>query len=79
MSLPGFCSVPREGAELIMHLAATIRAQVVISPHVYPPTITTAVTGYAGTSLFNRLTVAHGYLTKQVSLSAVLFPCHHSL
>ena len=43
------------------------RAQVVISPHVYPPSITTATTGYAGASLFNRLTVAHGYLTKQVS------------
>lgn len=39
----------------------------VVSPHVYPPTITHAATGFAGTTLFNRLTVAHGYLTKQVS------------
>lgn len=43
------------------------RGNVVISPHVYPPTITHATTGFQGPALFNRLTVAHGYLTKQVS------------
>jgi hypothetical protein len=46
---------------------------------VYPPTITTAVTGYAGASLFNRLTVAHGYLTKQVSTASCATTWGHSI
>jgi len=37
---------------------------VVISPHVYPPTITNAGVGYTGDSLNTRLTKAHGYLGK---------------
>ena len=36
----------------------------VISPHVYPPTITTATVGYSGAALNQRLTLAHGYLNK---------------
>lgn len=37
----------------------------VISPHVYPPTITTATVAYSGASLNQRLTLAHGYLNKK--------------
>ena len=36
----------------------------VISPHVYPPTITNAAVAYSGASLNTRLTLAHGYLNK---------------
>lgn len=35
-----------------------------ISPHVYPPTITGATVGYSGASLNARLSTAHGYLNK---------------
>lgn len=38
----------------------------VISPHIYPPTITHATAAASGADLYNRLTVAHGYLSKQV-------------
>lgn len=38
--------------------------KVVISPHVYPPTITNAAGGYSGVSLNTRLSLAHGYLNK---------------
>jgi len=39
--------------------------QVVISPHVYPPTITGATTDYTGTGLWNRLNESFGYLTQK--------------
>jgi hypothetical protein len=39
--------------------------QVVISPHVYPPTVTGASTDYYGTGLWNRLSTSFGYLTQQ--------------
>ncbi len=42
----------------------------VISPHIYPPTITHATTGYSGVTLYQRLSVAHGYLSKQVTISS---------
>jgi hypothetical protein len=37
--------------------------QVVISPHVYPPSVTGQTTDYAGPSLWNRLSESFGYLT----------------
>lgn len=39
--------------------------QVVISPHVYPPSITGQSSNYVGTGLWNRMTESFGYLTKQ--------------
>ncbi|WP_068470682.1 cellulase family glycosylhydrolase [Candidatus Protochlamydia phocaeensis] len=39
--------------------------QVVISPHVYPPSVTNASTNYFGPGLWNRLTESFGYLTQQ--------------
>ncbi|HSX37466.1 MAG TPA: cellulase family glycosylhydrolase, partial [Chlamydiales bacterium] len=38
--------------------------QVVISPHVYPPSVTGASTGASGTSLWTRLSESFGYLTQ---------------
>lgn len=39
--------------------------QVVISPHVYPPSVTYASSNYSGTGLWNRLTNSFGYLTQK--------------
>ncbi len=39
--------------------------QVVISPHVYPPSVTNASTNYSGAGLYNRLSSSFGYLTQQ--------------
>lgn len=39
--------------------------QVVISPHVYPPSVTGASTNYSGSGLWNRMTESFGYLTQQ--------------
>lgn len=39
--------------------------QVVISPHVYPPSVTGASTNYSGPGLWNRLSESFGYLTQQ--------------
>lgn len=39
--------------------------QVVISPHVYPPSVTGASQNYSGSGLYNRLTASFGYLTQQ--------------
>lgn len=39
--------------------------QVVISPHVYPPSVTGATQNYAGPGLYSRLTNSFGYLTQQ--------------
>jgi hypothetical protein len=39
--------------------------QVVISPHVYPPSVTNASTNYTGDGLWNRLSSSFGYLTQQ--------------
>jgi aryl-phospho-beta-D-glucosidase BglC (GH1 family) len=39
--------------------------QVVISPHVYPPSVTGASSNYTGQGLWNRLTASFGYLTQQ--------------
>jgi Cellulase (glycosyl hydrolase family 5) len=38
--------------------------QVVISPHVYPPSVTNASANFSGTGLWNRLDQSFGYLTK---------------
>mmetsp|Transcript_13633 Transcript_13633/g.41196 ORF Transcript_13633/g.41196 Transcript_13633/m.41196 type:complete len:948 (-) Transcript_13633:1152-3995(-) len=38
--------------------------KVVISPHVYPPTITNAASSFSGAPLNSRLSSAHGYLNK---------------
>lgn len=38
--------------------------QVVISPHVYPPSVTNATQDYAGPGLWNRLSTSFGYLTQ---------------
>ena len=38
--------------------------QVVISPHVYPPSVTGATQDYTGSGLYNRLTTSFGYLTQ---------------
>lgn len=38
--------------------------QVVISPHVYPPSVTGASNNYYGTGLWNRLSSSFGYLTQ---------------
>lgn len=46
-------------------LAKPYLNQVVISPHVYPPSVTGASTDYEGTGLWNRLSTSFGYLTKQ--------------
>lgn len=46
------------------------RNNVVISPHVYPPTVTFAAVQYGGAGLNSRLTTAHGYL------SPLLDSCH---
>ena len=40
------------------------RNQVVVSPHVYPPSITTAQDHYLGPDLNSRLSLAHSYLNK---------------
>ncbi len=39
--------------------------QVVISPHVYPPSVTYASKNYTGSGLWKRLTDSFGYLTKE--------------
>lgn len=39
--------------------------QVVISPHVYPPSVTGASSNYAGPGLWNRLSESFGYLTQK--------------
>ncbi len=39
--------------------------QVVISPHVYPPSVTGASSNYSGPGLWNRLSASFGYLTQQ--------------
>ncbi|MDP1880662.1 MAG: cellulase family glycosylhydrolase [Parachlamydiaceae bacterium] len=39
--------------------------QVVISPHIYPPSVTYANKNYSGAGLANRLTSSFGYLTQQ--------------
>lgn len=39
--------------------------QVVISPHVYPPSVTNATQDYIGADLWNRMSSSFGYLTKQ--------------
>lgn len=39
--------------------------QVVISPHVYPPSVTYASQDYQGEALWNRLSSSFGYLTQQ--------------
>lgn len=39
--------------------------QVVISPHVYPPSVTNATQDYLGAGLSNRMSSSFGYLTKQ--------------
>jgi hypothetical protein len=39
--------------------------QVVISPHVYPPSITGQSSNYEGVGLWNRMTESFGYLTEQ--------------
>ncbi len=39
--------------------------QVVISPHVYPPSVTGASTNYSGSGLWNRMSSSFGYLTQQ--------------
>lgn len=38
--------------------------QVVISPHVYPPSVTGATQNFSGSGLYNRLTNSFGYLTQ---------------
>lgn len=39
--------------------------QVVISPHVYPPSVTHAAENYTGEGLYKRLSDSFGYLTRQ--------------
>ncbi|MBA3237641.1 MAG: cellulase family glycosylhydrolase [Parachlamydiaceae bacterium] len=39
--------------------------QVVISPHVYPPSVTYATKDYVGKGLWNRLSSSFGYLSKE--------------
>lgn len=39
--------------------------QVVISPHVYPPSVTGATQNYCNMAIWNRLSKSFGYLTKQ--------------
>lgn len=39
--------------------------QVIISPHVYPPSVTHTSIDYSGTGLWNRLSTSFGYLTQQ--------------
>lgn len=46
-------------------LTKQYRGNVVLSPHIYPPSVTFAKAAIAGPELYNRLTVAHGYLSKQ--------------
>lgn len=62
------CRVSQLPNCLNCHLCVYCRAKVVISPHIYPPTITHATTGFSGAALYNRLSVAHGYLSKQVTI-----------
>lgn len=38
--------------------------QVVLSPHIYPPTITNASSAYSGSGLYNRLSTSFGTLAK---------------
>jgi hypothetical protein len=38
--------------------------QVVIAPHIYPPSISKATSNYAGSGLFNRLSLSFGTLNK---------------
>lgn len=38
--------------------------RVVVSPHVYPPSITRAQSAYTGTALYTRLSYSHGYLNQ---------------
>jgi hypothetical protein len=39
--------------------------QVVLSPHVYGPMVTSAPTAWAGPDLYARLTASFGYATRQ--------------
>jgi hypothetical protein len=64
LASPGLTAVsPQEHPFQLRDLLCR-RNKVVISPHVYPPTITTATVAYSGASLNQRLTLAHGYLNK---------------
>lgn len=47
--------------------------QVVISPHIYPPSVTYASQDFKGSDLWNRLSSSFGYLTKQ-GYRGKLFP-----
>lgn len=38
--------------------------QVVLSPHIYPPSVTNATSNYSGSGLYNRLSTSFGTLTK---------------
>ena len=38
--------------------------QVVVAPHIYPPSISKATSDYAGSGLYNRLTKSFGSLNK---------------
>lgn len=44
---------------------AVIAMQVVVAPHVYPPSISKATSNYAGSGLFSRLSTSFGTLNKQ--------------
>ncbi|HSW86842.1 MAG TPA: cellulase family glycosylhydrolase [Rhabdochlamydiaceae bacterium] len=48
--------------------------QVVISPHVYPPTVTGQSTNYSGSGLWNRMSESFGYLTQKGYCSGTT-PC----
>ncbi|GAX78958.1 hypothetical protein CEUSTIGMA_g6398.t1 [Chlamydomonas eustigma] len=52
--------IPEPGSHQPLRLCSL---QVVISPHVYGPTVTFATTNYFGSGLWNRLTKSFGYLT----------------
>ena len=40
-------------------------SQVVVAPHIYPPSISKATAAYDGTALFDRLSKSFGTLNKQ--------------
>ena len=44
--------------------AESVRVQVVVAPHVYPPSISTATDRYSGAPLWLRLSQSFGYLNK---------------
>ena len=50
----------------VLHFSAPalLTVQVVVAPHIYPPSISKATSDYEGTSLFNRLTLSFGSLNK---------------